>query len=433
MDEDITLLCTGDLHLGRHPTRVPGDLDGPQFSPTAVWRSTVDAAIDRNVDGVLVAGDVVDRANRFFEAYGPFEAGLGRLDEADVPVVVVSGNHDFDVLPDLVDGLAFDRVRFLGADGTWERTAIEADGEVLCHVDGWSFPTEHALQSPLDAYDRSESADAPVIGLVHADLDAPDSEYAPVDSSALVDTPADAWLLGHIHRPHAPRPADPFVAYPGSPQPLDPGERGQHGPWLLTVDPTGSVTAEHVPVASLRYDRLAVDVGGAFDARDVPALVSDRVSEHVRDTVETGPLELLLARVTVTGRTPAHGALVDERESIEDQLSFTVGSLPVRVDRLEVETRPEVDLAEIASGDSPAAYLAEFLLALERGAGDDEYRELVTDARDAMRRAYASSAYDELRREGTVDRPAEDDAIERLEQQATVLLERLLEQKEGPA
>jgi len=433
MNDDITLLCTGDLHLGRHPTRIPGAVDGTQFSPKAAWRSTVEEAIDRNVDGVLITGDVVDRENRFFEAYGPFEEGLGRLDEADIPVVVISGNHDFDVLPQLMDGLDFEQVQFIGEDGNWERTTIEKDGDPLLYVDGWSFPNEHVLQSPLEEYDRSSPSDAPLIGLAHADLDAPESEYAPVDSSELVDTPADAWLLGHIHKPQVHRSDDPFVIYPGSPQALDPGERGSHGPWLITTDASGSVNAAQIPLASLRYDTLEVDVGQADDWKDVPSIVSDRISEHVRGIVETGSLDLLLVRVTLTGRTAAHSRLIDKQGSIEQRLSFKKDSVPVRVEQIEIETRPEVDLEEISKGDSPAAYLADLLLALEQGEGDEEHRQLVNDAQDAMQRAHASSAYDELRRENKVERADETDAIETLERQAKLLLDELLEQKESAA
>lgn len=429
--DNRTLLCTGDLHLGRRPTRIPAELDGPRFSPKAAWRSTVQEAIDRAVDAVLVTGDVVDRENRFFEAYGPFEAGLERLDDATIPVVVVSGNHDFDVLPGLIDGLDLERVHVLGEDGDWERTTIERNGDPLCYVDGWSYPDEHVLQSPLEGYDRSSPADAPLIGLVHADLDVPESEYAPVQTADLVDTPVDAWLLGHVHKPRVHRPADPFVVYPGSPQALHPGERGRHGPWTITVDSTGRVDAEQVPLASLRYDHLEVDVGDADDSTEVPSLVSDRVSDHVRRDVETGTLELLLARVVLTGRTPVHGELVEQRNAIEEQLSFEEGSLPVRVETLEVETGPEVDLDALARGDSPAAHLADLLLALQRGEADEEYRQLIADARDAMQRVYASSAYNELRREGREDPPDETDAVETLERQGKLLLDALLEQKEG--
>lgn len=429
MKDDITLLCTGDLHLGRHPTRIPAEIDGKQFSPKAAWRSTVEEAIDRDVDVVLISGDVVDRENRYFEAYGPFEAGIDRLDAEGIPTVVIAGNHDFDVLPGLMDGLEHDRAHFIGEDGEWERTTVGKDGHPILHIDGWSFPTEHVLQSPLDTYDGSNPTDAPLVGLVHADLDTPESEYAPVPTAALVDTPVDAWILGHIHKPDVRRSADPSIIYPGSPQPLDPGERGSHGPWLVTVDSMGNVDATQIAVAGLRYDRLEMDVSHAADSKDVPSIVSDHVSEHVHNNVDTGPLDLLLARITLDGRTAAHGTLVDDREAIEDQLSFTVGSLAVRVETLEVETRPAVDLDEMATGDSPVAYLADLLLSIERGTVDDEHRELVAEAQDAMQRAHASSAYDELRREDTVARPDETDAIATLERQAMLLLDELLAQK----
>ena len=69
MNDALELLYTGDLHLGRHPSRIPDDLDGPELSPKAVWLSTVQEAIDRDVDAVVIAGDVVDQENRYFEAY----------------------------------------------------------------------------------------------------------------------------------------------------------------------------------------------------------------------------------------------------------------------------------------------------------------------------------------------------------------------------
>jgi len=114
MEDALELLYTGDLHLGRHPSRIPDDLDGPELSPKAVWLSTVQEAIDQDVDTVVIAGDIVDQENRYFEAYGAFEDGIAQLDEAGIPVVVVAGNHDFDALPEMVDNLDSDTLQFLG-------------------------------------------------------------------------------------------------------------------------------------------------------------------------------------------------------------------------------------------------------------------------------------------------------------------------------
>lgn len=433
MTDDLTVLCTGDLHLGRHPSRIPTKFDGQTFSPKSVWQSTVRQAIDRGVDVVAITGDVVDRENRYFEAYGAFEEGVVQLDDAGIPTVVVSGNHDFDVLPRMTEDLNVDSLKLLGEDGNWERSTITRNGEPLVHFDGWSFPSEHVLNSPMDDYDLPERSDAPLIGLLHADLNAQGSEYAPIRTSELRETSADGWLLGHIHKPTVHVEANPLIAYLGSPQPLDPGERGSHGPWLLTFDSATGLEAEQLPLATVRYDRLDVDVSQAADSKAILPVASDRIGDHVRTEVDTGPLELLLVRIRLTGRTEAHGEIVEERRSIEQQLALKEGSLPVHVESLEVDTRPEADLEELARGDSPAAYVADLLLDIEDGSPSGEYVNLIDSSLDAMQQAHGASAYNDLRGDGTVKRPDEEDALETVRQQARTLLDTLLEQKEGRA
>lgn len=46
---------------GPSPQSDPLDLDGAELSPKSVWLSTVQEAIDRDVDSVVIAGDVVDQ------------------------------------------------------------------------------------------------------------------------------------------------------------------------------------------------------------------------------------------------------------------------------------------------------------------------------------------------------------------------------------
>lgn len=475
MPDDVRLLATGDLHLGRHPTRVPEELDGQQVSPAAVWTATVDAALERAVDAVLVSGDVVDRENRYVEAYGDFERGARRLDDADVPLLVVAGNHDHDALPDLVGSLDLDGVELLGADGTWERRTIERDGEPVCRVDGWSFPSQHVLRNPLSSYEPAELDDAanscPAIGLLHADLDATDSDYAPVTTADLRSETADAWLLGHLHAPGVRSDRDPLVLYPGSPQPLDPGEPGTHGPWLLEIDADESgpgpttVTTEQLPLATLRYDDVAVDVSDVEAATDVTPAVRNRLEDRLRDAdVPTTAPECLLARVRLTGRTDVHGELRETADRIESQLGLRRDGLAVRVEAVDVGTRPAIDLEAHAGESTPAAFLAELLLALESAEDDsqgdqssshqhsgespeastdeqaaltdeqptltDEQSALVDDALDRLRETYEASAYRDLRHEGVVDEPDRTDAIATLRERARHLLDQLLEQRE---
>jgi DNA repair exonuclease SbcCD nuclease subunit len=424
------LLCTGDLHLGRHPSRIPEELDGPELSSKSVWQSIVQEAIDRDVDGVVIAGDIVDRANRYFEAYGAFEDGLARLDDRDVPVVAVAGNHDFDVLPEMATNLDSDALQFLGRGGSWERWTLERDGEPLAHFDGWSFPDEHVYDSPLDGYDLPEAGDAPLIGVVHADLDSRGSRYGPVTSSDLRETSAVTWVLGHIHDPGVRIDSGPLALYPGSPQPLDPGERRAHGPWLVTIPPNGSVSAEQVPLASVRCDRIEIDASGADTPQSVAALISAGIEDHVRSELDASSLELSLVSVRLTGRTDAHSALLKQHRSMERDLEFREGSVAVRIESIAVDTRPRIDLEELSRGDNAAAYLANLLLEIENGEPRDTYRSEIDDSLAAMRRAHSANAYTPLRRETEPDDPDEAAAIETIEQQARVLLDTLLSQKD---
>lgn len=434
IDDDIAILCTGDLHLGRRPSRIPERLDGPGFSPKAVWRETVQQAIDRDVDAVVVTGDVADRENRYFEAYGAFEDGAARLDEAEIPTITVAGNHDFDVLPRIVKDLDLENLHLLGENGTWERWSLEREGEPIVDFDGWSFPDEHVYESPFDEYDLADSEDkedVPCIGVLHAELDSRGSQYGPIQSSELRNTTAIAWLLGHIHSPGIQIDSDPLALYPGSPQALDPGEPGEHGPWIVTVDSEGTIATEQLPLASVRYDQLEVDVSGASDPQAVTPLLSEEIHEYIQSTSTVGALDLFLARIRLTGRTSAHADLVDKRHSLQEQLGTKEGSVDVRIESIDIETQPEVDLEARAKGDDAVAYIANLLLELESEEPSDEYKHLIKDSLDAMRQTHRTSAYNVLRRETDIDRPNRDDAITALEQEARVLLDSLLNQKEA--
>lgn len=430
-DTAIQLLCTGDLHLGRHPTRIPDRLDGSTFSPRSVWLDVVREAIDRKVDAVVLTGDVADRENRYFEAYGAFEAGVIELEEAGIPVVTVAGNHDCEFLPRMVEDIGAENLQFLGADGSWERWTLERDGSAALHFDGWSFPRPHVTSPPLDAYDLPEADDSPQVGIVHAELDSPRSQYAPVESAELRNTPASCWLLGHIHAPGVRIESDPTTLYPGSPQALDPGERGIHGPWIVTIAPDETVETEQLPLGTVCYDEVQVDVSDAENLQAAGSDVSQAIQHHVEQNLNTRSLAAFLPRVHLTGRTPAHAELVEEHHVLEEQLATKLGSVDIEIESVSVETRPDVDLESVADGDGPVSYLAELLLTLEGNESSDEYSDVIDGAHEAMQQAYSADAYNLLRRETDIEQPGREEARERLVEEARVLLDALLEQKEA--
>ena len=93
----IKILATSDLHLGRKSSEVPSS--EKESSTRFTWENMVEWCIHHNTDVMLLAGDIVDRDNRFFEAIGPLQAGFEKLERAGVSVFIITGNHDHDVFP----------------------------------------------------------------------------------------------------------------------------------------------------------------------------------------------------------------------------------------------------------------------------------------------------------------------------------------------
>lgn len=426
--EPVKVLCTADIHIGRRPSQLPDRCDAADFSPRSVWAALAQTAVQLDVDAVVVAGDLVDRENRYAEAYGAVEAVTSTLGEAGIPFFSVAGNHDYGVLPDLAD--AIEEVQLVGRNGEWEReTLVGKGGETRLQIDGWSFPSRHYHQSPLTEYDL-EDEDVPQLGVIHADLSGDEDRYAPIDVDALATTSHDAWLLGHLHNPGI-RHEGPVVLYPGSLQPLDPSETGAHGAWILEIDDDGRVNTNSLSSATLQYEHVEAQTEPDHSFHDV---VDETHRELRTSVVESGSeAKLLAAYLTLTGRAGAHGELLDRRGELE-QIDLTEDATAVRVVDVAVETTPQVDLPQLAGEDNPVGYLAGLLRALEDDKSLDQYRDVIEAAHERARETHESNAYNELRsHDESYSRPTKEETKEMLHQQARRLLDSFLEQQEVTA
>jgi DNA repair protein SbcD/Mre11 len=431
----MRLLCSGDLHLGRRSSRVPASLAAP--SAADVWQRVVRAAEQHAVDAVLLSGDLVDQDNRYFEAIGPLERGLATLHAAGIPVIAVTGNHDHDVLPALHRTLPAGHLTLLGVGGRWEHTTLTSSRGERLHVLGWSFPDSTVRQSPLDAPPPPMPADAPIIGVVHGDLDAPGSVYAPLARSAFARWPAAAWLLGHVHVPRWHDGAIPLL-YPGSPQPLDPGETGVHGAWLVEMAPGAAPRAQLLPLASVLYDTVPVPLETCHDLADARDAAVHALRRQVRMARrENEHLAHVAARVRFVGRTALHGTLAPLIEQLRSVDALTAddetpiaerGAITSSVTHVHDETQAPRDLASLAGGRDAIGVLAQLLLHIEQGHADAIDPALWRAARAVPTTVERAKAFAGLRDEHGVP-----DAMlrARLARQADRLLDALLRQREA--
>ncbi len=416
----MKLLATSDLHLGRHSSLPFEESDAELTASAHTWHRIVDLAIREDVDAVLMAGDLVDQANRFYEAASTLEKGIRRLVDARIPVVMVSGNHDHDVLPEVVrrltaessgsetgsvtgpDGTLGDTdagsvigsaagsgahsggdsesnseggplVHLLGRNGRWEtRTITVRSGEKL-QVTGWSFPEQMSRYSrnPMDSFEPPPRSSLVSVGLLHCDVNQSDSPYAPVAADDFNDSGLDYWVLGHIHKKIIWRKSAPEVFYPGAPHPFDAGERDAGSVYM--IDTAGS--SWQVPVAPVRYLTLRYEVADMPDSQ-LRGDFLDRLRETAGDPeVRSDALRLLVLTVLCRGTASNIKRFMDLQGDHHGEMISVGEDLRAVMRKWVEEPVVETDLEKLAENSNPAGLLASWILHLDRkrvtGSGDD--------------------------------------------------------------
>lgn len=399
----LKVLTTGDIHIGKKSSSVNPDAEesASKFS----WNNIVDYAIKNKVDVLALTGDIVDQDNRYFEAIGPLQTGFEKLKQADISVYMVAGNHDFDVLPELVGSNKYNNVHFLGANGTWEMKKFSKNGEKL-QVVGWSFPKRHFNEDPFSTYRISGiDPNIPTIGLLHGDFDNPYSNYAPLGTDSFLRRSVDVWVLGHIHKPQVLREFEPTIYYPGSPHALSAKEQGVHGPVLLTVQSLGGIQREKISLSPVRYARISVDITDKSNKESIRDTITSKIFEDARAKImDLEAVYFLVYDVNLIGQ---HNKIKDleiwTRPIIDDydqELSTTETRISVRKIRIEVQPKVE-NMEELARESSPAGVLAQTILALESGETTTFAENLIKEWKTLQTSATMSGAYQPL---GETDR-----------------------------
>jgi exonuclease SbcD len=375
----MKILAAADIHLGRRSSKLPEAI-AREHSPVRMWQKMIDFAIEERVAALLIAGDIVDQDRGFYEALNAIESGIERLDRAGIRCIAVAGNHDVEVLKRLQRTLETGNFHLLGQGGRWERVQL-ADPDGLQHVDiwGWSFPQAQVTTNPMPKLttDMLEPG-KPAIGMLHCDRDgSSDGVYCSVPGGDFARSGIGTWVLGHVHKPDridSVR-SEPRHFYTGSPQPLDPGESGPHGPWMIEIGRDGTTTVIHIPLATVRYETVTVAVdtedGELTTKDDLHAAVVHAVRAAARGIVADQPgLQHLCCRMRIVGKTVLdEEQLRDEWRRVfandADAESFAVDKVTAHIEpSAAFDIRPHLDVEALANHSTPLGEAARLYLQL---------------------------------------------------------------------
>lgn len=391
----IKILATADLHLGKRTSGL--SVFGENCSTRETWKRIVDFAIDRAVDVVLLAGDTVDRNNRYFEASGALQEGFGRLCAVGIDVLLVTGNHDFDVLPQVLRNHPFSGVRLLGADGRWEVVRYERGGEILQCV-GWSYPRQYVLTNPLSGLENAGvDPNYLSIGLLHSDVDKLDSRYGPVSLLDLQQSSVQSWILGHVHKPIV-YSGDKLIRYPGSPQALSAKETGRHGALLLTVEGR-RIEMEVVGFSNCRFEQLEIDVSDVDAEEQFRRLAETSFSDDANARLaELDGMVYLVYDVVLAGRNNRGREIGEWARALPSGFSLQLSTgTEVRIRDIELAIRPAVEnLEALARERSPVGVLAEAIIAIRNGSSTPFLDRVASQWQEQFRSLTNSAAFQPL-------------------------------------
>ena len=273
----MKILHTADLHLGRQFNAIPLDADH-----AAVLDQIVSAIISNDVDVLVIAGDIFDRAAPPASAVRQFNSFLSRVaSETGAAVVMIAGNHDSgDRIASMSIMTDTRRALIRGAISADERPLVLADAHGPVAFTGLPFVYEYAarecfadetLQSPEDVLAAQVScarrnipegarwvvvAHAFVAGASGSDSERPLTRVGGIETvgSAVFDG-VNYVALGHLHRPQSVGAS--HIRYSGSPLVFGFDEADcVKSMSLVEIDAAGKSTIEAIPFEPVRSARV---------------------------------------------------------------------------------------------------------------------------------------------------------------------------------
>lgn len=299
----MKLLHTADLHIDRAfeglkdmPIEVAHQL---QQANQKVLERIIDVAIQSEVDAVVFAGDTFHQSRTSIRTQAYFIKALKRLEQAQIPVIITFGNHDYYV----AERYWFD---FPKNVHIFDKEQVKTHYFVTKHqekvaISGFSYEHSWINENKLNEFPQKDSTVDLHLGIYHGDTsnqhDA--QNYAPFSFSEMKQKNYDYWALGHIHQPQIVS-AQPLIVYPGTPQGHTKKEVTAQGIALVNVG-KGHSTVHFQPVAQVGWQKKSYSLSNCQSLKESLQFLTKAILLEEINKADTILLEVHLQEVEHLG------------------------------------------------------------------------------------------------------------------------------------
>lgn len=259
----IRFFHAADLHLDspfvglRH---LPGEIfDRIQNSTFASFENLVKEAVIKQIDFMIISGDLFDEEDRSIRAQAKLIKQFNRLKEQNIQVFVIHGNHDY--LGGYRLGLDIPENVHIFSTEVEEKEMVTRNGTKVKLV-GFSYEKRHINERKIHLYPKRTEEEY-TIGILHGSEGSVKSlhePYAPFSVEELLEKNYHYWALGHIHERRILH-KDPYIVYPGNIQGRHRKETGFKGCYEVELD-AHQTKLEFIPAQDIEWNAVHVSLQG---------------------------------------------------------------------------------------------------------------------------------------------------------------------------
>lgn len=252
----MKFIHAADSHLGNPFKGLDRELPAAlkqlvQASTMHAFEKMITQALTAQVDFLVIAGDLYSATENSPKVQVFVHQQFERLNQANIPVYLSFGNHDFEA--DQHAHLPWPaNVHVFSQDVATQRFTLTSGERVA--LTGFSYQTPRQMQPVLTDFPVKSTTDDYHIGLYHGALGKAGDPYAPFTVQGLLTKRYDYWALGHIHVRQTLH-EQPFIGYSGNLQGLNRKETGEKGYYLVTAT-QGKLVPVFQPSTVIRWEEL---------------------------------------------------------------------------------------------------------------------------------------------------------------------------------
>ncbi|MGX7106675.1 metallophosphoesterase family protein [Hutsoniella sourekii] len=262
-------------------------------APYEAFRQAIGVAINRQVDVVIIAGDIYDSDRQTIYAQHQFIQELERLEQADIPVVMIHGNHDY--LNSHSPKMTYPTNVYLLDSQAIDSVELRLSNGHSARFYGFSYNQRWIESNKAVEYPRAKGETDYTIGILHGSQASgnPSSDrYAPFRVKDLLACQYDYWALGHIHQ-HQVLNQEPLIQYSGTSQGRNRLETGDKGGYLVTLEKNQPTKSEFISLSSIEWQVGRLDCQEDWQIPDLLAACKKWLSTYREVASSTKKLYLL--------------------------------------------------------------------------------------------------------------------------------------------